>query len=399
METTREGSPMAKSTTTWEGSRAAKSTATREGSPTEVSTETKIEIPREEAGKLLLDELELQEAENTLDELLGETNFSLIQAVKSLMQGEIPLDQEHLLKLLSDVLFKEVNNYRKTAVYLLILIIASAVFLNFMEVFDGRQMAGISYYMMYLLMVTLLMKVFISMSQVAQGAMAAVLAFMKALLPASAMTIFLTSGSLTAMGFYELTLLSITGVQWLFSSVLLPAVQIYVILLFINQMTKEDHISKLAELIKMVILWTIKTATAVLIGMQAIQCLIAPSVDQMKTSVLNRVVSVIPGIGNAYESVSEVMLGTALILKNAVGIAGVIALVLIGMIPVLKLVFGVLLYKALGAVAQPVTDKRVAECIGSVADGAELLLKILLSAGFLFLISLAMTAALIGGVR
>ena len=62
-----------------------------------------------------------------------------------------------------------------------------------------------------------------------------------------------------------------------------------------------------------------------------------------------------------------------------------------------KLVCGVLLYRTLGAVAQPVTDKRVAECIDSVAEGGELLLKIVLYAGILFIVSLAMITVMVRG--
>ena len=58
--------------------------------------------------------------------------------------------------------------------YLLVLIVLSAVFTNFVSVFDKGQIADISYYMLYLLMTTLLMKVFVSLCQVASGAVSSV---------------------------------------------------------------------------------------------------------------------------------------------------------------------------------------------------------------------------------
>ena len=332
----------------------------------------------------LLSGLDFSGVQDSLNEILGKNNFSFGQAVKDLLTGKIPITLENLGEIVKNALFQEIGSYRKTAAYLLVIIIASAVFMNFVTVFDKGQIADISYYMMYLLMVTLLMKVFSSMTQVAQGAVSSVLTFMEAMLPVCIAAIYLVTGSLTAMGFYQLTLLAVTGVQWMMNYVLLPAVQIYVILLFINQMMKEDYLSKMAELVKTAILW-------------AIQTMIAPTVDQMKTSVVNKAVSVIPGIGNAYEMVAETVLGSALLLKNAVGIAGVVSLVFLCLIPVAKLVCGVLLYRTLGAVAQPVTDKRVAECIDSVAEGGELLLKIVLYAGILFIVSLAMITVMVRG--
>ena len=94
---------------------------------------------------------------------------------------------------------------------------------------------------------------------------------------------------------------------------------------------------------------------------------------------------------------TQTVLGSAVVLKNAVGIAGVMALLLLGLVPVVKLAFGALFYRALGAVAQPVTDKRVSECIAGVAEGGELLLKIVLHSGILFMISLAMITVMVRG--
>lgn len=350
---------------------------------------------KEEWGQALLDEVDLSQAQRSLDELLGEERFSLWEAVRDLLTGQIPWSLDTVKNIAFEALLGEMRDYRETAVYLLVIIVVSAVFANFVSVFDKGQIADISYYMMYLLMVTLLMKVFASLSQVAAGAVSSILSFMKALLPACLMTVFLSSGSVTAMGFSQLTLFAIAGVQWLMNSLLLPAVQIYMILLFLNQMMKEDYLSKFADLLKTGILWSLKTVMALLLGMQAIQAMIAPAVDQLKSSAINKAVSVIPGIGGAYETVAETVLGSAVLLKNAVGIAGVGALLFVGLIPVVKLAFGVLLYRLLGAVAQPVTDKRVAECIGSVAEGGELLLKIVMYAGILFIVSLALITMLI----
>lgn len=351
----------------------------------------------EKVGETLIDEISLAGVQDSLDELLGDHRFSFRQAVGQLMKGELPWNAETFVSIGKEALFGEMDTYRKTAVYLLVLIVASAVFTSFISAFDKGQTADISYYTMYLLMITLLMKVFANMSQVAQEAVSSILSFMEVLLPSCLAALYLTSGSLTAMGFYQLTLWAVAGVQWILDCLLLPGVQIYVILLFINQMMKEDYLSKMAELVKTGILWSLKTVTAVLLGMQAMQCMAAAGADRIKSSAVSKVVSAIPGIGGAYETVTQTVLGSAVVLKNAVGIAGVMALLLLGLVPVVKLAFGALFYRALGAVAQPVTDKRVSECIAGVAEGGELLLKIVLHSGILFMISLAMITVMVRG--
>ena len=120
----------------------------------------------------------------------------------------------------------------------------------------------------------------------------------------------------------------------------------------------------------------------------------------MQNSVLHRLAKSIPGIGNAFDAVSETVTGSAVILKNAVGVAGMLAVLAICLLPVLKLLVSVLLFRFLCAVIQPVCEKRMVECIGSISRGSYLLMKILLSGVAVFLISLAMiTAALKGYTR
>lgn len=343
------------------------------------------------------EELDLQEAQQSLDELLGKELFSLSEAVGKLIKGELPWNGETVKKILEGVFLSEIQQYRKMAAYLFVLILMASLFHNFILAFEKRQIAEISYETLYLLMITLLMKVFSNMNQTAANAVETILKFMEALIPACMMTLYLSAGSVTAMGFYQMTLWATAGVQWIFCDFLLPGVQLYVILLFLNQLMKEDYLSKMAELIKTGILWCLKTATALLFGMQAIRYIAAPAVDQVKTATVNKALSAIPGIGGAYETLTETVLGAAVVLKNAVGLAGMSAIFFLGLIPVLKLACGVLLYWGLGAAAQPVTDKRVAECISSVAEGGQLLMKIVLYASLLFVISLAVIAVMVRG--
>lgn len=91
------------------------------------------------------------------------------------------------------------------------------------------------------------------------------------------------------------------------------------------------------------------------------------------------------------------VLGSAVLIKNAVGAAGLVFLALLCLAPLAKLGAGAFLYRLLAAAAQPVSDKRMVECVSSAGDGAALLLKVLLTVGVLFFISIAMAAASIGG--
>ena len=144
-------------------------------------------------------------------------------------------------------------------------------------------------------------------------------------------------------------------------------------------------------------MWALKTIAGIVIGFQTVQCLVMPAVDSLKTSLLRKAAGSIPGIGNIFNSVTEAVLGSAMVVKNAVGAAGMIIMAMICLMPLFKIAVCVILYRLLAAVTQPVSDRRLTMCVESVGDGADLLLKVVLTTGLMFFVSLALVTAFLRG--
>ena len=99
------------------------------------------------------------------------------------------------------------------------------------------------------------------------------------------------------------------------------------------------------------------------LGLNGIKSLILPLSDSLKMSVLFKAVSMIPGIGNSAQTVSKTIAGSAVLVKNSIGVAAVIVMAVIIGIPLLKLVVMALLYQILGAVLEPVADSRIVKAV------------------------------------
>ena len=129
------------------------------------------------------------------------------------------------------------------------------------------------------------------------------------------------------------------------------------------------------------------------VGLQAFQSLILPTVDALKSTVLQKSGGSIPVVGGLFNNVTEMVLGAALLIRNGVGTAGLLVLAILCLTPMVKLLAGGCLYRLLAAVAQPVADKRLTECVDGLGRGILLLLRIFLFTGILFFLSLALAFA------
>lgn len=345
----------------------------------------------------LPDYLELSDLEEKLRGMTDFSDLSFSDLVLELLQGKLPSGISGLWGEVWRLLFSYLGGQKQLAVQILLIALFSAVCTNFIRVFENSQIADISFYMMYLLIGTLLIGAFAEMQALTVNTLKSLFQFVTLLLPAYVVTIVFSAGSVSALGFYELTLLSVHILQLLFIKMVLPLIQIYVVFLFFNQLTQEDLFSQASEFLKTLLEWILKTTTAILVGLQTIQCLVAPAVDTLKNSTAHRIVKALPGVGGLMDSAAETIAGSAMVIKNAVGVAGMIVVLLICLLPFLKLGLSVLLFRLLCALLQPISEKRMVDCIRSFSDGVMLLMKTMLAGLAVFLVSLAMITASVRG--
>lgn len=123
--------------------------------------------------------------------------------------------------------------------------------------------------------------------------------------------------------------------------------------------------------------------------MNIVENMIAPSADNLQKMSVTKTIGMIPGLGNTAEAVSNIFLGSAVVIKNGVGVAALIGLLCVCIGPFLKMLVYTFLFKAAGAIVQPFADKRICGCIDSVGEGAALLLRALVTGMLLFMITIA----------
>ena len=127
-------------------------------------------------------------------------------------------------------------------------------------------------------------------------------------------------------------------------------------------------------------------------GFHLLETMIAPSFDTAKNSVVSKMVGLIPGAGSVVQSVTGTVLGSSMIIKNALGAAGIIFLLLFLLIPLIKLLLYVLFYFLLSVLLEPVTDERFVLCISAAVRCGMLMVKVLCMSSVLFIVIIALTS-------
>ena len=354
---------------------------------TQPSDTDELSLDETETTEELLKEINLADVQKMLDDFMGADSFSMKETLIKLTRGERAFSKEAVQEFVYRFFFYQLDQEKELFMKLILLILLSAVFTSFAEVFENNQIGDISFFVVYLLFFTILMDSFSRMSSSLEKTISWMTEMMKGLAPAYYMTVCAASGAASAVVFYEGVLLMVWGIQWLLLTVLLPASGMYVLLQLVNSLSREEMLGKMSELLNTAVSWGLKSLLAAVVGLQIIRNLVAPVMDSVKRGLLSKAAGALPGVGNAVNMVTELVVTSAVLVRNCLGVVILVVFVLIGAGPMLHYGILSLLYRLLAAVAQPVSDRRMVRALGTMGEGCALLLRILFTAEVLCMLA------------
>ena len=359
-----------------------------------------MEEDREEAFTELVSE------EDTIEEYLEQLDFDEVDSmlaekgtgitfeglVQSIIDGE-EIDKGELLKKFLTVIFEEVLAFRYDLLQMILLCVVFSILYNFTNIFENPAVTEISFYMVYMLLLVLLLKSFFVLKDVVLVVLEDMLVFLKLLVPTFSLSMVFSGQMTIGTAFYELTFFVIYAIEWLMNNLVVPAIQIYVIVEMMNYLTEEEMLSKLTELIKEGIEWLLKLVFTMVVGINVVQNLLTPVIDSFKSNLISRTAGMIPGLGTSINAVTEIMVGSGIVIKNGVGVAAILILLVLCAGPVIKVWVMTFLYRMVAAVMQPIADKRMLGCISGAGEGGRLLGRVTVTTVVMFLVTIAMVTA------
>lgn len=337
------------------------------------------------------------EIEAVLKQITGK-GVSFEKIVQQTMEGRNVFSLKNWISLLGDVLLEQIEVHGQAIGYLLLLIVSAAVLAVIAKAFRNKQISEMGFFLIFLLLFLIMMKSFGSCYELTKGIIGDLIVFMKVLMPTYLMATAVSAYPTSAVVYYEGFLLLIYYLQKLIEIFLLPAIKCYVLFSMLGYLGNDDYFSKGRKGLKKLILWTSKAMIGVAAGLQMIQGMISPAVDEMKHTVLSKGISSLGNIGNVAQNVTDVILGSGALLKSGIGVAAAVMIISISLIPAAEVACYVVFYQVLAAVAEPVSDKRMTGIIGEVGEGIGLLLKVLFTVCAMFLLTIAIVCVTTGGI-
>lgn len=335
---------------------------------------------------------ELEHLQENIDRLFPEYELSLTRILEGLMNGELLGTVEYLFQGTLGVIFRQISGLRELLVMLLLLGIAATILTHFVEIFDRHQIADLAYYFMYLLFMMVLFRCFRQVGSVAGEVLSGIVLFIELLVPTYLLAVGVATGIATAGAYSQLFALVVYGAECLLSGWVFDLISVYVMLSMVNGIWMEEKLKLLIGFVHKIIVAALKSALGIVTGISIFQNLITPVIDSAQNTLLHKVVSSVPGIGDVSGGVLQLVLGSAIVIKNSIGVLLLLLLIMLCMGPLIKLAAIGWILRLSAALLGMVSDKRLVQCTNQMGEGCMLMFRLVGTAMLLFLILITLIA-------
>ena len=316
-------------------------------------------------------------------------DIDIQELLNNAIKGE--LDTNQLLKNIFPLLGTEIKEALKVMGSILIIVLIHSVLKSISDNLNNKSVAQITYYVQYILIATVIMTNFSSIITLTKEAVGNMISFIQLLFPLL-MTLMLASGSVVSVNLVQPIILFIINlISNIFQSIIIPIILVGTALAIVSKISDRIQIDKLSKFLKSSSVWVIGILLTIFVGVLSIEGTLGSSVDGITAKTAKAAVSsFIPVVGKVLGDAVDTVIGCSAILKNAIGIVGVIVVIAICIIPILKLAIITIIYHLTAALCEPIADSKIVSLITQMADTFKILLAILCSISVMLIIGITL---------
>ena len=309
----------------------------------------------------------------------------ITQAIK----GEI--DNKTIGEKILNLLFSQIGEAIKSIGVILVIVVISSILKSISDDLENKSVSQITHYVTYILIVTIIMKNFSDIIVMIRTSIENLVGFSNSLVPLL-ITLMITTGNIASAGMLQpIILFIITFIGNFINTILIPVALIAVALNVISNISDRVQIDKLGSFINKTVIWILGIVLTIFVGFSSLEGSITNGVDGLTVKTTKAAVSnFIPIVGKILGDAVETVMSCSNILKNAVGIVGVIVILSICVIPIIKLATLMGVYYLGSALCQPIADKKIVDLLSQIGGTFKLLLAIMCSISVMLVIGITL---------
>lgn len=331
-----------------------------------------------------------------LEELMGDTgvlglsDLSIKDIITRVMNGQPLFEIENMLSSVADYFIKEITNSIYLGINIVAVCIIMGLMVNLSTSFGKSAVSTIGAMICSCAVIAMCLLNFMEVYKLCGSTIDNMALAMQVLLPIL-LPLLIAMGGLASGGILNPVIIgAVTVFATVIQKIILPLLFFSCVFFLGNSFADRDYIKKLAVLLRGFAVFALGLAVTVFSGFTAIQGFVTKSADSMliKTAKFS-VDNLIPIVGGFAADSMDMVISCTAVIKNSIGVFGLIIIIAMMAVPLLKLLAVALIYKITAALVEPIGNKVISDCLNEMGNTVITMGVIVFLGAILFIIFLS----------
>ncbi|MHA4192035.1 stage III sporulation protein AE [Bacillus cereus] len=345
-----------------------------------------------------LDKLGIEDVKQFWDGLVTKYGGYLPESQKGSFMEFVKGEKEFSLKEwmigLLKYLFYELAANGKLLGTLIMLTIFSALLQSLQSAFSKSSVSKIADAVVYMVLIIFALNSFYVVMTYARETIQTMVDFILALLPIL-LALIATGGGVVSVSFFHPIIIFLMNTSGLLMNyIVLPLLLLATILSIVSTMSDQYKVTKLSKLLQNVSVGIIGIFLTIFLGVLSVQGTATAVADGIAVKTAKFVTgNFIPVVGRMFTEAADTVISASGLLKNTVGIIGLVILCLIVAFPAIQIFCIAFIYKFAAAVLQPVGGGAIIQCLDIIGRSIIYVFACLAIVSFMFFLSITIIIA------
>ena len=343
-----------------------------------------------------LNEIDFSDLNGVIEQFRNNnTNIFSIDNIKSkiysIISGENAVSYSSFFASLFSIFVELVVKYLP----MLSLIVAIGVISNLLNgiksKFNEKSTSGLIHLVCFLAVVVLTIGMISSISEMSVSSIKAMVSQMNAIFPIL-LTLMIGIGATASAGVFQpIVAIISTYVADFFTYLILPLFMMSFVFGIINNLSDNIKLDKFNSFISSLFKWCVGLVFTLFFAVFTIQGISAGTFDSLSVRTTKYTIkSYIPIMGGYLSDGMDLILSSTILIKNAVGLVGLLMIISTIISPLLEIVVFSLLLKLVSAILQPMGNNKTSNFLMSTSKSITMLSSCIIAVGFMYLISVGL---------
>lgn len=314
-------------------------------------------------------------------------DITISQIINNLLNGDAIFNSDDIIDNLFNLFMMEVKSSVFLGCEILTICIVIGLLTNFSNTFGNKTVSSLGTMVCSIVIIALCIGSFHQTYQYCQDTMNTMTSSMEILLPIM-IPLLISMGGISSGSIMNPVIIgAITGFNFIMQHVILPLVFLSAIFVLINSITEKDYVKKLSSFLRKGSIFLTGLLITIFTGITAIQGIITKSADGILINTAKfSIDNFVPIVGGFAADSLEMVISCIGLIKNAIGIIGIIIILSMLIVPVIKLLSVAVIYKVIAIAAEPIATKNISDSLSEIGNAAITMTVVLATGGMMFLI-------------